>query len=220
MFKRFELISKVKSECLILISMWWMWWMWWMTCSLQPAVEGHPRGGGRRQCRSVPHDPLVHQHLPHALLQPLVPRKGNLRTVKRTFELTLNQVTKCKKANKWNVKFQMCRCLTKVLLPTSGSMDYSLSLRPDYHQAVLDIIAYYGWKNIVYIYDSHDGNHDHHHLTYHTDKPLDKLNKQTLVARLVNQAECVNVNRQESFVKALDKGRKTYCWLRPNDHRC
>lgn len=42
-------------------------------------------------------------------------------------------------------------------VPTSGLMDYALSLRPEYHQAILDVIAYYGWKNIIYIYDSHDG---------------------------------------------------------------
>ncbi|KAK4008252.1 hypothetical protein OUZ56_013400 [Daphnia magna] len=44
----------------------------------------------------------------------------------------------------------------KVPVPTSGLMDYALSLRPEYHQAILDVIAYYGWKNIIYIYDSHD----------------------------------------------------------------
>ena len=36
-------------------------------------------------------------------------------------------------------------------------MDYALSLRPEYHQAILDVITYYGWKNIIYLYDSHDG---------------------------------------------------------------
>ena len=45
----------------------------------------------------------------------------------------------------------------KVPVPTSGLMDYALSLRPEYHQAILDVIAYYGWKKIHYIYDSHDG---------------------------------------------------------------
>ncbi|XP_046452213.1 glutamate receptor 1-like isoform X3 [Daphnia pulex] len=45
----------------------------------------------------------------------------------------------------------------KVPVPTSGLMDYALSLRPEYHQAILDVITYYGWKNIIYIYDSHDG---------------------------------------------------------------
>lgn len=45
----------------------------------------------------------------------------------------------------------------QVPVPTSGLMDYALSLRPEYHQAILDVIAYYGWKNIIYIYDSHDG---------------------------------------------------------------
>ncbi len=47
--------------------------------------------------------------------------------------------------------------VTQVPVPTSGLMDYALSLRPEYHQAILDVIAYYGWKNIIYIYDSHDG---------------------------------------------------------------
>ena len=38
-------------------------------------------------------------------------------------------------------------------------MDYALSLRPEYHQAILDIIAHYNWKSIIYIYDSHDGSY-------------------------------------------------------------
>lgn len=42
-------------------------------------------------------------------------------------------------------------------VPTSGSMDYALSFRPEYHQAILDVIIHYGWKKVIYIYDSHDG---------------------------------------------------------------
>ncbi|XP_068143181.1 glutamate receptor 1 isoform X2 [Drosophila tropicalis] len=30
-------------------------------------------------------------------------------------------------------------------------------MRPDYHQAIIDIIQYYGWQSIIYLYDSHDG---------------------------------------------------------------
>ena len=45
----------------------------------------------------------------------------------------------------------------KVPVPTSGSMDYALSFRPEYHQAILDVIIHYGWKKVIYIYDSHDG---------------------------------------------------------------
>lgn len=52
--------------------------------------------------------------------------------------------------NKW-----LMHC--KVPVPTSGSMDYALSFRPEYHQAILDVIIHYGWKKIIYIYDSHDG---------------------------------------------------------------
>ncbi|KAI5700548.1 hypothetical protein M8J75_000369 [Diaphorina citri] len=45
----------------------------------------------------------------------------------------------------------------KVLAPSSGFLDYAISMRPDYHQAIIDTVKYYGWKNIIYMYDSHDG---------------------------------------------------------------
>ncbi|KAI5647012.1 receptor family ligand binding region domain-containing protein [Phthorimaea operculella] len=45
----------------------------------------------------------------------------------------------------------------KVIPPSSGLIDYAVSMRPDYHKAVIDTITYYGWKNVIYIYDSHDG---------------------------------------------------------------
>ncbi|XP_059057646.1 glutamate receptor 1-like [Achroia grisella] len=45
----------------------------------------------------------------------------------------------------------------KVIPPSSGLVDYAVSVRPDYHRAVIDTITYYGWKNVIYIYDSHDG---------------------------------------------------------------
>lgn len=45
----------------------------------------------------------------------------------------------------------------QVLTPTSGSLDFAISMRPDYHQAIIDTISFYGWKKIIYLYDSHDG---------------------------------------------------------------
>nr|XP_034839667.1 glutamate receptor 1-like [Maniola hyperantus] len=45
----------------------------------------------------------------------------------------------------------------KVLPPTSGLIDYAISLLPDYHRAVIDAIVYFGWNHVIYIYDSHDG---------------------------------------------------------------
>ncbi|XP_026474738.1 glutamate receptor 1-like [Ctenocephalides felis] len=45
----------------------------------------------------------------------------------------------------------------KVLTPSSGFLDYAISMRPDYHQAIIDTVRYYGWKKIIYLYDSHDG---------------------------------------------------------------
>ncbi|XP_063632819.1 glutamate receptor 1-like [Cydia splendana] len=45
----------------------------------------------------------------------------------------------------------------KVIPPSSGLIDYAVSMRPDYHRAVIDTITHYGWKHVIYIYDSHDG---------------------------------------------------------------
>ncbi|KAJ8878043.1 hypothetical protein PR048_022506 [Dryococelus australis] len=44
-----------------------------------------------------------------------------------------------------------------VLTPSSGFLDYAVSMRPDYHQAIIDVVRYYGWRTIIYLYDSHDG---------------------------------------------------------------
>ncbi|XP_065162532.1 glutamate receptor 1-like [Atheta coriaria] len=45
----------------------------------------------------------------------------------------------------------------KVLAPSSGFIDYAISMRPEYHQAIIDTVKYYGWNKIIYLYDSHDG---------------------------------------------------------------
>ena len=39
----------------------------------------------------------------------------------------------------------------------STALDYALSMRPEYHQAVLDIIRHYQWDDVIYLYDSEDG---------------------------------------------------------------
>ncbi|GLV33707.1 Glutamate receptor IB [Carabus blaptoides fortunei] len=45
----------------------------------------------------------------------------------------------------------------KVLAPSSGFLDYAISMRPEYHQAIIDTVRYYGWDRIIYLYDSNDG---------------------------------------------------------------
>ncbi|CAF4750645.1 unnamed protein product [Pieris macdunnoughi] len=47
--------------------------------------------------------------------------------------------------------------LLQVIPKTSSGKDYALSLRPDYHRAIFDTIIFYGWTEVIYIYDSHDG---------------------------------------------------------------
>jgi len=36
-------------------------------------------------------------------------------------------------------------------------------MRPDYHQAIIDTIQFYGWRKIIYLYDSHDGEYESMH---------------------------------------------------------
>uniref|UniRef100_A0A1B0GL55 Receptor ligand binding region domain-containing protein n=1 Tax=Lutzomyia longipalpis TaxID=7200 RepID=A0A1B0GL55_LUTLO len=46
---------------------------------------------------------------------------------------------------------------TEVQSPSSGFLDFAISMRPNYHEAIIDTIRFYGWKKIIYVYDSHDG---------------------------------------------------------------
>ena len=39
----------------------------------------------------------------------------------------------------------------------SSFMDFATSMRPDFHRAVIDTIAHYGWKHIIYLYHTHEG---------------------------------------------------------------
>ncbi|CAG0892960.1 unnamed protein product [Cyprideis torosa] len=44
----------------------------------------------------------------------------------------------------------------KIVSPSSRRMDFSLNVRPQYHAAILDVVQYYGWSKIIFIYDSDD----------------------------------------------------------------
>uniref|UniRef100_T1IZK5 Ionotropic glutamate receptor C-terminal domain-containing protein n=1 Tax=Strigamia maritima TaxID=126957 RepID=T1IZK5_STRMM len=45
----------------------------------------------------------------------------------------------------------------KVQEPSSATINFALGLRPNYIRAVLDLIEFYRWKKIIYLYDSDDG---------------------------------------------------------------
>ena len=77
-----------------------------------------------------------------------------------SFTLTLHPL-----ATKWSNtiwkskahKHTRVSTLFQVLTPSSGLLDFAISMRPDYHRAIIDTVRYYGWKKIIYLYDSHDG---------------------------------------------------------------
>lgn len=60
-------------------------------------------------------------------------------------------------SNTFHVPFVTPWFPEKVLNATSD--DYAISLWPDYHQAVIDMVTHYKWDKVIYIYDSHDGKY-------------------------------------------------------------
>lgn len=45
----------------------------------------------------------------------------------------------------------------KVQEPSSATINFALGMRPNYVRAVIDIIEFYQWDRIIYLYDSDDG---------------------------------------------------------------
>ncbi|CAH0577972.1 unnamed protein product [Chrysodeixis includens] len=86
----------------------------------------------------------------------------------------------------------------KVIPPSSGLIDYAVSMRPDYHRAVIDTITHYGWKNVIYIYDSHDGLLRLQQL-YQTLQPGKATFRISNVKRVTNATEVVE------YLKAIEK---------------
>ncbi|XP_044734637.1 glutamate receptor 1-like [Chrysoperla carnea] len=76
-----------------------------------------------------------------------------------------------------------------------GSLDYAISMRPDYHQAIIDTIRYYGWKKIVYVYDSIDGLLRLQQI-YQSLNPTKKDFQITNVRRISNVTEAVEFLRE------------------------
>ncbi|CAG9558745.1 unnamed protein product [Danaus chrysippus] len=86
----------------------------------------------------------------------------------------------------------------KVIPPSSGLIDHAVSMRPDYHRAIVDTIVHYGWKEIIYIYDSHDGLLRLQQL-YQTMQPGKTAFKISLVKRIYNASDAMD------FLLALEQ---------------
>ncbi|XP_046391303.1 glutamate receptor 1-like isoform X4 [Ischnura elegans] len=79
----------------------------------------------------------------------------------------------------------------KVLSPSSGFLDYAISMRPDYHGAIIDVMRYYGWKKIIYMYDSHDGLLRLQQI-YQSLKPGNESIQVEAVRRIQNVSEAID----------------------------
>ncbi|KAI5647011.1 receptor family ligand binding region domain-containing protein [Phthorimaea operculella] len=86
----------------------------------------------------------------------------------------------------------------KVIPPSSGLIDHAVSMRPDYHKAIVDTIIHYRWKEIIYMYDSHDGLLRLQQL-YQAMQPGRTAFRITLVKRINNVSEAME------FLMALEQ---------------
>lgn len=50
----------------------------------------------------------------------------------------------------------VCPCLTKVVDPTNN---FQIHMKPPFTMAIVDMIRYYRWRNMIYLYDSTEGEY-------------------------------------------------------------
>ncbi|XP_068232916.1 glutamate receptor 1-like isoform X2 [Palaemon carinicauda] len=85
--------------------------------------------------------------------------------------------------------------------PSSGLMDYATSMRPEYHQAIIDLIHYYRWDHIIYLYDSHDGLLRLQEI-FQSIRPARADFKIRLVQRVENDQDALG------FLKSLERNNR------------
>lgn len=49
------------------------------------------------------------------------------------------------------------KLVEEIVAKESGRLDFVTKIRPDLHQAILDITAHYGWRNVIYLFHSNEG---------------------------------------------------------------
>ncbi|XP_075228817.1 glutamate receptor IB [Lycorma delicatula] len=97
----------------------------------------------------------------------------------------------------------------KVLTPSSGFLDYAISMRPDYHQAIIDTVKYYSWGRIIYLYDSHDGLLRLQQI-YQSLKPGVESFQVETVKRIQNASEAIDFLR---YLEELSRWSPKYVVL-------
>lgn len=52
------------------------------------------------------------------------------------------------------------RIIEETVQREKARVDFATRIRPDLYQAILDTITHYGWTNIIYMYNSNEGEDD------------------------------------------------------------
>lgn len=51
----------------------------------------------------------------------------------------------------------MDKLVEEIVAKENARLDFVTTIRPDLHQAILDITAHYGWRNVIYLFHSNEG---------------------------------------------------------------
>ncbi|CAL8121822.1 unnamed protein product [Orchesella dallaii] len=51
----------------------------------------------------------------------------------------------------------LAKLVEEIVVRESERLDFVTKIRPDLHQAIMDITAHYGWKNVIYLFHSNEG---------------------------------------------------------------
>jgi len=54
-------------------------------------------------------------------------------------------------------KVLMDKLVDEAIEKETHRMDFATRIRPDLHRAILDTIAHYGWKDVIYMYSTSEG---------------------------------------------------------------
>lgn len=74
-----------------------------------------------------------------------------------TFQKLLDSATESSTDESGSRDLLIEKLVEEIVAKESGRLDFVTKIRPDLHQAILDITAHYGWRNVIYLFHSNEG---------------------------------------------------------------
>ncbi len=74
-----------------------------------------------------------------------------------TFQKLLDSATESSVDESGSRDVLIEKLVEEIVAKESDRLDFVTKIRPDLHQAILDITAHYGWRNVIYLFHSNEG---------------------------------------------------------------